>query len=61
MSYVEFIKNINQYVGRVVEFTIKMKAIGKTTKTQRFVWDNKEFGYPSKDSLIEVLNVKMVK
>lgn len=61
MSYKEFLNNINDYVGKVVEFTSKFKADGKIFKTERYVWDSKEFGEPKGDSLIEVLEVKVIR
>ena len=35
MSYREFLDNIDTYVGKVVEFTSRFKADGKTFKTER--------------------------
>ena len=61
MSYREFLDNIDSYVGKVVEFTSRFKADGKTFKTERYVWDNKEFGEPDKDALIEVIEVKVIR
>ncbi len=61
MSYKEFLANIDKYVGKVVEFTTRMKQTGYTGKTQRYVWDNKEFGELKEDSLIEVLEVKIIR
>ncbi len=60
MSYKDFLDNIDKYVGKIVEFTIKPKANNQVFKSQRVVWDNKEFGPPSKDALIEVLYVEVV-
>ena len=61
MSYKEFLQNIDKYVGKVVEFTSRFKADGKTFKTERYVWDSKEFGEPKEDALIEVIEVKVIR
>ena len=61
MSYREFLDNIDEYVGKIVEFTSRFKADGKTFKTERYVWDSKEFGEPKEDSLIEVIKVKVIR
>ena len=61
MSYKEFLANIDKYVGKVVEFTTRMKATGEVRKSQRYVWDNKEFGELKADALIEVLEVKVIR
>ena len=61
MSYREFLDNIDKYVGKVVEFTSRFKADGKTFKSERYVWDSKEFGVPKEDALIEVLEVKVIR
>ena len=61
MSYREFLDNIDAYVGKVVEFTLRFKADGKTFKTERYVWDNKDFGEPDKDALIEIIEVKVIR
>lgn len=61
MSYREFLDNIDKYVGKVVEFTSRFKANGKTFKSERYVWDSKEFGEPKEDVLIEVLEVKVIR
>ena len=61
MSYREFLDNIDNYVGKVVEFTSRFKADGKTFKTERYVWDNKDFGEPDKDALIEIIEVKVIR
>lgn len=61
MSYREFLDNIDKYVGKVVEFTSRFKANGKTFKSERYVWDSKEFGEPKEDALIEVLEVKVIR
>lgn len=61
MSYREFLDNIDKYVGKVVEFTSRFKAGGKTFKSERYVWDSKEFGVPKEDALIEVLEVKVIR
>ena len=61
MSYREFLDNIDAYVGKVVEFTSRFKANGKTFKTERYVWDNKDFGEPDKDALIEIIEVKVIR
>ena len=61
MSYKEFLSNIDKYVGKVVEFTSRFKADGRTFKTERYVWDKKEFGEPKEDSLIEVVSVKVIR
>lgn len=61
MSYSEFLTRINEFVGHVVEFTSRFKETGKIFTTQRFVWDRQEFGVLKEDSLIEVINVELVK
>ena len=61
MSYREFLDNINKYVGKVVEFTSRFKANGKIFKSERYVWDNNEFGEPNEDALIEVIEVKVIR
>lgn len=61
MSYQDFLNNIDKYVGKIVEFTSRFKADGKTFKTERYVWDSKEFGEPKEDTLIEVLEVKVIR
>ena len=61
MSYKEFLNNIDKYIGKVVEFTTRFKADGKTFKTERYVWDKKEFGEPKEDALIEVVSIKVIR
>lgn len=61
MSYREFLNNIDSYVGKVVEFTSRIKANGKTFKSERYVWDSNEFGEPKEDALIEVIEVKVIR
>ena len=61
MSYREFLDNIDKYVGKVVEFTSRFKANGKIFKSERYVWDSKEFGKPKEDALIEVIEVKVIR
>lgn len=61
MSYIEFLANIDKYVGKIVEFTSRFKADGRTFKTERYVWDAKEFGEPKPDALIEVIEVKVIR
>ena len=61
MSYREFLDNIDKHVGKVVEFTSRFKANGKTFKSERYVWDSKEFGESKEDALIEVLEVKVIR
>ena len=61
MSYREFLDNIDNYVGKVVEFTSRFKANGKIFKSERYVWDSKEFGEPKEDALIEVIEVKVIR
>lgn len=61
MSYREFLNNIDNYVGKVVEFTSRFKANGKTFKAERYVWDSNEFGETKEDSLIEVIEVKVIR
>lgn len=60
MSYNEFLKNIDKYVGKRVKFHSRFKAEGFEFKTERYVWDNKEFGNLASDSLIEVLDVEII-
>ena len=61
MSYKEFLDNIDNYVGKVVEFTSRFKADGKIFKSERYVWDSKEFREPNEDALIEVIEVKVIR
>ena len=61
MSYKEFLDNIDNYVGKVVEFTSRFKADGKIFKSERYVWDSKEFGEPKEDALIEVIEVRVIR
>ena len=61
MSYKEFLKNIDNYVGKIIELTIRRKQDGYINKTQRYVWSNKEFGELKADSLIEVLGVEVIR
>ncbi len=61
VSYKEFLANIGEYVGKIVELTIRMKATGKTRKTERYVWDDHEFCELRPDALIEVLGVRYVR
>lgn len=60
MSYDEFLTNIDKYVGRKVKFYSKHKILGTEFTTIRYVWDNKEFGKPAPDALIEVLKVEII-
>lgn len=60
MSYNVFLMNIDKYVGKRVRFHSRFKADGTEFMTERYVWDNKEFGSLAPDSLIEVLNVEIV-
>lgn len=50
MGYREFLDNIDRYIGKVVEFTSRFKADGKIFKSERYIWDSKEFGEPKEDS-----------
>ncbi|MGN0735221.1 MAG: hypothetical protein ACI4LP_05310 [Anaerovoracaceae bacterium] len=61
VSYDEFLEDIGSYVGHVVEFLVKRKQDGYICRTQRFVWDNREFGPLQPDALLEVLNVEKVR
>lgn len=61
MSYKEFLDNIEQYVGKIVEFTYRFKADGKIMRAERYVWDKNEFGEPAENALIEVLDVRVVR
>lgn len=61
MSYDEFLNDIDEYVGKVVQFVSRFKSDGRIFKTERYVWDNKEFGKPSPDALIEVIEVNGVR
>ena len=60
MRYREFLDNIEQYVGMVVEFTARFKANGLISKHQRYVWDKNEFCEPAADGLVEVIDVTVV-
>ena len=52
MSYREFLDNIDNYVGKVVEFSSRFKADGKIFKS---------VGEPNEDALIEVIEVKVIR
>ena len=51
MSYNEFLKNIDKYVGKRVKFHSRFKDDGTEFKTERYVWDSKEFGELAPDAL----------
>ncbi len=61
ISYKEFLSRIDDFVGCIVEFTVKRKQDGYISHTQRYVWDNKEFGELKQDSLIEIFDVRFVR
>ena len=62
MSYAEFLERIDEFVGYVVEFESVWKSDGKHAGYfQRYVWDNKEFGPSSKEALMEVVGVKVIR
>ena len=62
MTYKEFLEQIDNYVGYVVEFTAIWAATKKPAgKFQRYVWDNLELGEPAKDALMEVTNVEIIR
>lgn len=61
MTYSEFLENIDSFVGKVVEFNSRLKASGKVFRTQRYVWDSKEFGELKEDALIEILDVTVIR
>lgn len=61
MSYKEFLNNIDEYVGKIIQLTVRRKQDGYISKTQRYVWSNKEFGELKADSLIEILDVKVIR
>lgn len=61
MSYKEFLENIDKYVGKIVRFTTKRKMDGYVSSTERYVWDNKEFGELKPDAPMEILNVEIVR
>ena len=61
MTYAEFLNDINKYVGCVMRFTTTIKTTGKTHITERYVWDNKEFGEQKQDCLVEVIKVEFVR
>lgn len=54
MTYTEFLRDIDKYVGYVVEFKSRFKSNGQEYTFQRYVWDNKEFGALKPDSLIDI-------
>lgn len=58
MTYTEFLRDIDKYVGYVVEFKSRFKSNGQEYTFQRYVWDNKEFGALKPDSLIDIVSVK---
>lgn len=58
MTYTKFLRNIDKYVGYVVEFKSRFKSNGQEYTFQRYVWDNKEFGALKPDSLIDIVSVK---
>lgn len=62
MTYDEFLENIDSYVGYIVEFTaIWTKDGNPAGRFQRYVWDNKEFGKPSADRLMDITNVEIIR
>lgn len=61
VTYDEFLKDIESYVGHVVKFLVKRKQDGHILRAQRFIWDDKEFGPLRPDALLEVLNVEKVR
>lgn len=62
MSYEEFLKRIDEFVGYVVEFEANWKRDGKHAGNfQRYVWDNKQFGPTAEDALMEVVGVKVIR
>lgn len=58
MTYTEFLRDIDKYVGYVVGFKSRFKSNGQEYTFQRYVWDNKEFGALKPDSLIDIVSVK---
>lgn len=60
MTYTDFLNNIDKYVGYVVQLKVRFKANGKIFTSQRYVWDNKEFGALKPDALLDVLDVKIL-
>jgi hypothetical protein len=62
MSYEEFLDRIDELVGYVVEFEAIWKRDGTHAgRFQRYVWDNKEFGPPSEDALMETVGVRVIR
>lgn len=59
-SYTYFVEHLEEFVGKKVEFTTRFKADGKEYKSERIVWDKAEFGLLKEDSLIEILNVRIL-
>lgn len=58
MTYIEFLNRIDEFLAHVVEFTFITKWDGSSRKTQRYIWDIKEFGEISENSSIEIVEVK---
>lgn len=58
MTYIEFLNRIDEFAAHVVEFTFITKWDNSSKKTQRYVWDIKEFGEISENSSIEIVEVK---
>lgn len=62
MSYEEFLSRIDEFVGCVMEFEANWKKDGSHAGNfQRVVWDDKEFGSPGPDSLMETVAVRLVR
>lgn len=61
MRYEEFIERIDEFVGHTVRITSRIKADGKHITAERYVWDNKSFGLPRPDSLIDPISVELLR
>ena len=59
MNYDEFIRRINEFVGKKVVFTATHKITGRTNTFGRFVWDDKEFGKQNDDCIFVIHSVEI--
>jgi hypothetical protein len=61
MTYIYFLENIDQFIGKHAIFTSRLKATGEINKgCAKKIWDNKSFMPLRKDSLIEILKVEVI-
>lgn len=60
MSYKEFLKGINKYVGKRVIFTIRFKNDGRVTKIMDVIRVASQYNKLPPNAEIEILNVDIV-